>query len=577
MIPFALYADTEEEARLPLTAQEEENGGRPAVRFTLPVAAFQGKKQLSVYADAWDARAGEDGWYLLPQSREMRGSALIYFREREDGELKIAQSMMAMVAARVQGRTYLLEIARNYNYVLCATCRDGQYHLAITVDLAAQPVADDMVLTLFDLGDADMNGVARVEREVRLHRGEIAPLSEKCAARSELDYNRRYPLIRIRMGWKPVPSPVEHQTLETEPPMHVACTFARVRDIADALHESGVVGAELSLVGWNQKGHDGRWPQIFPVEEALGGEEELRRTIAHVQALGYTITCHTNCLDHYEIADNFRREDIAVRADGKLQTGGCWGGGRAHGACPKKQVEQARRDLPAVAALGFHGLHYIDVLSILTPYTCFSPDHPCTMREAIGCMDEIMQTSQELFGGFSSEGGMDFSLGGLDFSLYQSFSTAQAPLKDLIDQYVPLWELTYHGIVLYNPFTNTVNYGLKGPDEAVSVYLYGGRPTFYFYSKFGATNNWMGDIDLTCDGEEDLRRSVSVIRKTQDDYAPFAALQNVYMSSYREQQNGLREIRYENGARVVANYTDAAQVDDATQGQIAPHSYQLFS
>lgn len=576
MKPIALYADTEDEKRLSLLAQEEKNGGRRAVRYTLPVAAFLGKKQVSVYADAFDASCGEEGWYLLPQNRQMRGSALVSFREREDGELKIDQSMMAMLALRVRGCTYLLEIARHYNYTLCATCRGGRYHIAIQVNTGAEPVADDMVFWLFDLGDGDLGDVARAERELRLARGEIAPLAEKCAARPELDYNRRYPLIRIRMGWKPVPSPVPHQTPETEPPMHVACTFARVREIADALHASGVVGAELSLVGWNQKGHDGRWPQIFPVEEALGGEEELRRTIAHVKALGYTITCHTNCLDHYEIANTFRREDIAVRPDGNLQTGGLWGGGRAHGACPKKQVEQAKRDLPGVAALGFHGLHYIDVLSILTPYTCFSPQHPCTMREAIGCMDEIMQTSQELFGGFSSEGGMDFSLGRLDFSLYQSFADSQVAPAGLIDQYVPLWELTYHGIVLYNPFTGTVNYGLKGPDEAVSVYLYGGRPTFYFYSKFGERNNWMGDIDLTCDGEEDLRRSVAVIRKTQDDYAPFAALQNVYMTGYRETADGLREIRYENGARVVANYTGEEKRDDVTQEAIAGHSYRLF-
>jgi hypothetical protein len=42
--------------------------------------------------------------------------------------------------------------------------------------------------------------------------------------------------------------------------------------------------AQLCLVGWNQKGHDGRWPQIFPVEEALGGEEKLRRLIRKARA-----------------------------------------------------------------------------------------------------------------------------------------------------------------------------------------------------------------------------------------------------------------------------------------------------
>ena len=43
----------------------------------------------------------------------------------------------------------------------------------------------------------------------------------------------------------------------------------------EAMKNAGIDKAELCLVGWNVRGHDGRWPQAFPVEPALGGEEEL--------------------------------------------------------------------------------------------------------------------------------------------------------------------------------------------------------------------------------------------------------------------------------------------------------------
>ena len=59
------------------------------------------------------------------------------------------------------------------------------------------------------------------------------------------------------------------------------------------------------MVGWNKSGHDGRWPQAFPVEEKLGGEEGLREAILHANKLGYYIAAHTNSSDAYTIADNF--------------------------------------------------------------------------------------------------------------------------------------------------------------------------------------------------------------------------------------------------------------------------------
>ena len=109
------------------------------------------------------------------------------------------------------------------------------------------------------------------------------PLRERIKHSPELAYAARCPEVRIRQGWKPVPSPVPEQTVENEPPMRVMVTFDRVGDILDEFQRQGVDAAEICLVGWNQKGHDGRWPQIFPVEESLGGEEKLRAVIKKAQ------------------------------------------------------------------------------------------------------------------------------------------------------------------------------------------------------------------------------------------------------------------------------------------------------
>lgn len=102
----------------------------------------------------------------------------------------------------------------------------------------------------------------------------------------EIKYAADSLYIRVRLAWKPAPSPVEDQTPETEPPLHVACTFEDVERIMRSYKEAGVDKAEFCLVGWNSKGHDGRWPQVFPVEEELGGEEGLLKLIAEAKRLG---------------------------------------------------------------------------------------------------------------------------------------------------------------------------------------------------------------------------------------------------------------------------------------------------
>jgi hypothetical protein len=161
---------------------------------------------------------------------------------------------------------------------------------------------------------------------------------------------------------------------------------------------------------------------------ALGGEEELIKTIKHVQSLGYKITCHTNTADHYEIASTFRGKDLAKRRDGSTYSHGNWAGGQSFASCPETQLRYAKEDLPKIAALGFKGLHYIDCLSICKPDPCFDEEHPVTVGEAIRYYGKIMALSTEYIGGFSSEGCVDSTHGALDFSLYNCFRDRNASI-----------------------------------------------------------------------------------------------------------------------------------------------------
>lgn len=531
-------------------------------------------KQLHMLPALATARAGEAGFFITPRNIEMNGDLLLRFQTHEDAHYVYDAPIMSCYGIKTPRACMLVRIRRDYKYQFVLDIKDGVYSVHTLFDFTKNdPVYEDICIQLLPLdANATLGDMAAAEREYRLQAGEIVTLQEKCA-REAVEYARKYPLIRIRMGWKQSPSPVLHQTPENEPEMHVVVTFARVRDIADSLKAKGVEGAELQLVGWNIGGHDGRFPQLMPPDEKLGGMEELKKTIEHVKKLGYRISLHTNTIDAVEIADSFTWDDIVVNREGEYAQIGHYSGGLAYHVCLEKQLKNAKRDLPEVAELGLNGLHFTDVISIVIPDTCCSSEHPCYTAQGIALAQENIHFTRELFGAFSSEGCMDFTLKELDYGLYTSFGDGFGKrIIPVTDLQVPFFELTYHGILLYNPTSPTVNYPIKTPADKLTVFMRGGRPSFYFHSKFRyGEPNWMGNVDFVATDNGSMDYATGLIAESLKEYAPFADLQLTYMRDYEVLDNGIHIATYYDGTRIVGNYSDTAQ--DYEGQKLLPYGY----
>ena len=554
-----------------LDFEEKQEGNR--VFLTLKKELFANAKTLSVLRDLTKANAGDSGFYILPRNLHFHGEILTRFTHREDVVYEYDNTVTSVIGIKREGFSGIIRIDRNYKFSISVEVSGGAYTVSVRFDFTRNDrVYDDIRIEIVELPkDATYGDMARAERETRLSRGEIFPLSEKCK-REAVEYARKYPLIRIRMGWKPVPSTIYHQTLETEPEMFVTCDFKRVRDIVDELKRQGVEGAELQLVGWNVGGHDGRWPQIFPADHRLGGDEELKKTVSYIKDNGFRVSLHTNLVDSYEIANNFQWKDICVKRDGQYHQEGNWGGGLSYRICLHKQVENNRRDLPSLVALNTNGLHYVDVISIIIPDNCHRPEHPCPTAKGMELARQIIREARDSMGGFSSEGGFDFAVGEIDYALYLVFGNGfGGRVPPILDAWLPFYELIYHGTLLYNPSSETVNYPIKGSKERLSVYLRGGKPTLYFFSKFrtGGAANWMGETDLITTTDGDLKASVKAVKDSLDEYTRggFDERQLVYMSDYEIHENGIEAAIYEDGCAVVGNFSEK---DAEWRGHVIP-------
>ena len=503
---------------------------------------------------------GEDGYMVFP------GNMLCRFSGHENVRKQACSPVMPLFGAKTESFCFAgIVTGDREDSIIMAHIEDGIYRAYPRFLLEGDGAPEDLTVEYIFLtgGDADYSGMARAYRQMRLDSG-LVPLRERIRNRPELAYAADAPYIRIRMGWKPVPSPVPEQTPETEPPMFTACGCDQTAKLMDEMKAAGIDKAEFCLVGWNVRGHDGRWPQALPVEEGIGGEEGLRALIAKAQSMGYQITCHTNSSDAYRIADCWDEGFVRQNRDGSLQKGGTWSGGQMYNTCPMATYDLSCRMLDQVHDLGFRGLHYIDVVSVVPPKKCCDPNHPLTRAEDRAWYQKIFRYAADKMGGTASEGGFDHMSEILDYGLYIHFGTNRS--NPLCDEDIPLWQMVYHGIILHNPSTNTVNYPLKSVDSLLEEVEFGGRPSFYFYSRFVTESenrkNWMGTVDMRCGTPEETAESTAALARSYAEYKPRRDLQYCFMDRHEKLADGVYKVTYSDGTVILVNRSDIPYVPE---------------
>ncbi len=186
--------------------------------------------------------------------------------------------------------------------------------------------------------------------------------------------------------------------------------------------------------------------------------------------------------------------------------------------CPARSVELASQMLPRVAELGFRGLHYVDVLSVVHPRKMPRSGPSAAPRPDCRQLMQGHGTEPRAFRRLLIGRTYWFAAGHLDFGLYVTFNLL-GKQPEIADRIVPLWQLVYHGIVLSNPSSETVNVPIKSWQAQMVFHEHGGRPLIYLHSKFVSGNrvNWMGEQDLTADTPEAM---AAVSRKSKKPTMP---------------------------------------------------------
>ena len=525
------------------------------LRLEIPVKDLENVQRVNIQPEFAKAKVGDEGYIVSPNS------TLTEYKKRDkNARMPIHQPSMPICGMKTPNKTFMAIVTgMEFDYFPIVTYENGNYTLSHTFDLTRYKPYENIVIDYYYLTgkDANYSGIGRLYRSMLLET--IKPIKDRVNSNKYLQYAAESIEFRIRQGWKPAPSPVRDQTLQNEPQMYAKVTFDRVGEILDALKTRGVEKAQITLVGWNRKGHDGRYPQIFPVEPQLGGESKLRELIKKAKSMGYQIACHTNPTSCYPVSELWDESYVAKTNDGTTWERPIkqpWSGGRSYFMCMQTSFEQfAKKDFPKMRELGFEGLHYLDVVSIVSPQICYDKNHKCNAKESAFYCNELMRLAGETFGGAQSEGGYYHVAKYTDYALYSIFRHN----GKLVDKVVPLWQIAFHGLVLSNPMPTTVNYTAKGQASIMKLLEFGGRPTFYMYSEFfedGKKKNWMGDTDLRCGNQKEFDHAIDCLAQGYNHVKELSYLQYEFLDEHKEIAKDVFKCTYSDGSIMLFNYSD---------------------
>ncbi len=515
-----------------------------------------GKCFLDFCPDFLTSGIDAEGYVVAPRGTKEGGTMLCRFTDNKpDCEYISDSNYMPIFGFKTSEDTiFAVVTGMTYEYKIVVGVKNGTYYIYPRFYLNGKNLYEDMTVEYHILPKgSDYNDMAALYRKLK----NPTPLKEKTDKSEEVKYAAESIELRIRMAWKPVPAPVLHQTPENEPEVIVGCTTKRAEQVLKAMKDAGIDKAEVCLVGVETKGHDGRWPQLLPIEETIGGQEGLEALCKFGQSLGYQMTVHTNSTDMYEIADCWSEDALVVNADGNYSTDSIpWGGGLPYHVCPQCMPDFTYPHLDIIKGMGFKGVHYIDVLSNFPPRGCYSDKHPSTARESAKAICDIAEKCREVFGGFASEGGFDFISDNMDYALYTSYNLC-GEQHPICDETIPFWQLVFHGSILYNPSTETVNYGIKDNKTQLKFIEYGGRPVGYINSKYvgeGSCGNWMGEDDLLCATDEQLNESVKVLKRMYDEYKTLQHLVYELMIKHEKLAEGVYAVTYSDNTVITVDY-----------------------
>jgi hypothetical protein len=134
------------------------------------------------------------------------------------------------------------------------------------------------------------------------------------------------------------------------------------------------------LVGWQNEGHDSKYPAVEVVNARLGGYDALMKLMASGPKLNTVVSFHDNYDDAYKNSPAWDPDFIAKDQGGNLMVGGVWAGGQSYiiGAARYAAGPGLERVRYTCKRYKLRETYHIDVMTAAPLRSDWDPNHPAS-------------------------------------------------------------------------------------------------------------------------------------------------------------------------------------------------------
>ncbi|PYI53371.1 DUF5696 domain-containing protein [Paenibacillus flagellatus] len=333
-------------------------------------------------------------------------------------------------------------------------------------------------------------------------------------------------------------------------------TFAQAEQMLRTLSERGVGSMTAALRGWNDGGDfPGSWPKRFPPDPSLGKADDLKRLAGYARSIGVPLLLYDNYFDAVAKEAGFRPREDALR---NVRTGVVERKGDSlnlnsytrYRLRPDRSVAYLRDALPVYREWGVSGLLLYGRDANSTLHSDFGRDAVTTRSEAAGVQRQMLDEAARELGvsGFASANA--YAVG--HASMLKGF-----PIGPGYDAFkgrtVPFYPIAVHGLAAYSG--DEANLYADPPTDRLRHIEYGAIPAYTVTHDAASELQYTSARSTLVSTKFDIWRD-EIVREYGTYRDRIGASAHLFIEGHRQLADGVYATTYEDGRRVVVNYTD---------------------
>lgn len=348
----------------------------------------------------------------------------------------------------------------------------------------------------------------------------------------------------------------------------VVTTLRDVQRIVDDLYASGIHAIRVNLRGWQKGGFAGSIPNRFPIPGNIGGASGLRDLQKQLKNKGIPLALDDDLMIGIDsFGSGFSPKKDGVRQiTGKVvkfyQNGDFYNQALYYYVINPRKVydDYFSKALKDWKSLNVGGVALLDEYGDGL-YSDYTPGQSSDRAQTAELVNKTLDGIRSKLGWAGTSNPYAFAIGHADmfYSLPLDYNYDLA-----IDERVPFYPIVLHGLVSYTAGSGTMR--TDPGTEFLRELEYGALPYYVLTS---------GDIrDLSRTTYSGFVSGQYQLVKSQiiSEYKAFAAVGRdvwgSFIEGHRKLADGVYETTYENGTRVIVNYTDSAYSGDDGGNQV---------